>query len=280
MSWQIAITHRSGYRYSAEVWSSYNEVRMTPATTDRQRVLSTKLSVNPGCVTSRYLDYWGTVVEVFDLHTSHRELEVTSTSLVETSAPPRHDSGCSWDTLAAADVRDRFDEFLNQTRYTAPAPEIIDMAAQFGQLDTPAEAITAASIWARGRLDYEGGVTGVTTAASEALGVGRGVCQDFAHITISMLRQMGIPSRYVSGYLHPTPDGELGECVAGQSHAWVEGWVGSWRALDPTNGSAVGERHVVVARGRDYADVSPLKGVYQGGKSEALGVHVDLTRLA
>ena len=97
-------------------------------------------------------------------------------------------------------------------------------------------------------------------------------------MTLSLLRALGIPARYVSGYLY-TGSGEIGEQVTGESHAWVEVWDGDWHGLDPTNGRVVGEGHIVVARGRDYADVSPLKGIYAGGSSEALGVTVTLTRL-
>ncbi|HQZ84724.1 MAG TPA: transglutaminase family protein, partial [Actinomycetota bacterium] len=101
---------------------------------------------------------------------------------------------------------------------------------------------------------------------------------DFSHITLSLLRPLGIPARYVSGYLY-NGSGQVGDTVTGESHAWVEVWDGAWHALDPTNGRTVSEGHVVVARGRDYADVPPLKGIYAGGQSEALGVEVTLTRL-
>jgi transglutaminase-like putative cysteine protease len=90
---------------------------------------------------------------------------------------------------------------------------------------------------------------------------------------------MGIPARYTSGYLHPSPEADIGLTVEGQSHAWLEAWTGDWLAVDPTNGGKVGERHVIVARARDYADVSPLKGIYNGAPSTALGVSVELTRL-
>jgi transglutaminase-like putative cysteine protease len=95
-----------------------------------------------------------------------------------------------------------------------------------------------------------------------------------------MLRAVGIPARYVSGYLHPVREAEVGESSAGQSHAWVEWWVGEWAGFDPTNGLPAGEHHVVVARGRDYADVAPLKGIYHGPANTLLGVEVEVTRLA
>jgi transglutaminase-like putative cysteine protease len=107
------------------------------------------------------------------------------------------------------------------------------------------------------------------------------VCQDYAHLGIAVLRAAGIPARYASGYLYPDDiGGVLGEMHQGESHAWLEAWVGDWHPLDPTSGSAVAERHILVARGRDYADVAPLKGVYHGGPSRSLDVAVELTRVA
>jgi transglutaminase-like putative cysteine protease len=122
--------------------------------------------------------------------------------------------------------------------------------------------------------------TGVQTGAQEAFDKCQGVCQDIAHLTVALLRETGVPARYVSGYLFPKPDAEPGEEVTGQSHAWVEYWTGEWAACDPTNDTGVGQRHVVVAAGRDYADVPPLKGIYHGAPSRTMEVTVALTRLA
>jgi transglutaminase-like putative cysteine protease len=107
----------------------------------------------------------------------------------------------------------------------------------------------------------------------------QGVCQDFAHLTLGALRSLGIPARYVSGYLHPRPDAALGETVEGQSHAWVEWWAGEWVPYDSTHSGPIGEDHVLVARGRDYGDVSPLTGVYAGAAASELFVTVEVTRL-
>ena len=115
---------------------------------------------------------------------------------------------------------------------------------------------------------------------SAALALGRGVCQDFVHASIAVLRAAGIPARYASGYLHPNADADIGETVVGQSHAWLEAWVGEWLAADPTNGAEVGPRHVLVAHGRDYGDVVPLKGVFHGPPGAAVGVRVAITRVA
>jgi transglutaminase-like putative cysteine protease len=145
---------------------------------------------------------------------------------------------------------------------------------------SPDEAAEAISARVRGRVAYMPGATGVRTDAQEAWDKGQGVCQDMAHVTVALLRAAGLPARYVSGYLHPNADADPGTTAVGQSHAWVEYWAGDWRPLDPTSGVAVGERHVVVARGRDYNDVPPLKGVYRGAPEAATNVTVEVTRLA
>ena len=124
------------------------------------------------------------------------------------------------------------------------------------------------------------GVTGVHSTAAEAWAVRKGVCQDITHIALGALRAVGIPARYVSGYLHPKPDAEIGETVAGESHAWVEWFCGEWRGFDPTNLIDIGDRHVIVGRGRDYNDVAPLRGVYAGPYGSKLFVTVEITREA
>jgi transglutaminase-like putative cysteine protease len=101
-----------------------------------------------------------------------------------------------------------------------------------------------------------------------------------AHVTVALLRAAGLPARYVSGYLHADPSAEPGQTAVGESHAWVEYWTGSWRPIDPTSGAPVRERHVVVARGRDYSDIPPHKGIYHGAPASALAVTVEVTRLA
>ncbi len=280
MSWRIEIRHRTGYRYESPVESSYNEARITPLTTPAQLTLDSRVEVVPGAHVYRYWDYWSTLVHAFDVHVPHTELVVTGTSVVETSSKPAAEATVGWPALAGDEVRSRFAELLAPTAY-APFPEVITEAtAELARRYQPREACDAVVDWVRGALRYEHGTTGVSTSCTEALAQGVGVCQDFAHAALSALRSMGVPARYVSGYLHPVNDAGVGEGVEGESHAWVEAWLGDWLALEPTSGSAVGARHVVVGRGRDYADVAPLKGVYRGGPCANLGVTVELTRLA
>ncbi len=282
MAWRISITHTTGYRYRREVTSSYNEARITPISSDRQLVLESTVAVSPAAVAFRYWDYWGTLVHAFDIQVPHTELSVTGTSVVETSGapgPPHPDDVATWSDLARPDVRDRFAELLAPTTLVPLDDALRAAAALFLRESTPAAACEAAVAWVKGSLRYEKGTTDVSTPAPDVLGQGSGVCQDFAHVTLAVLRAAGIPCRYVSGYLHPHEEADLGTAMMGESHAWIEAWTGDWHAFDPTNG-VVAERHVVVGRARDYTDLSPLHGIYHGGPAEALGVTVELTRLS
>ena len=280
MSWRIRVEHRTTHRYQGEVRSSYNEARMTPLDTDRQRVLEAAVGVSPPAPSVRYHDYWGTIVDVFDIHVPHTELTVSAMAVVETSAPSNGLAGIGWDELGQPEVSDRFGELLAPTVRAPMSSEMTEVAKDLATAASPLEASHGAAEWVRSRLRYERGTTSVRTSATEALEIGAGVCQDFVHLTLALLRSMKIPGRYTSGYLHPTPSADVGGRHTGQSHAWAEAWAGQWFPLDPTNGSEVAERHVVVARGRDYTDVSPLKGIFHGGPAAGLDVTVDLTRLA
>lgn len=254
---------------------------MTPADGDGQVLYSHELHVTPPARVQRYLDYWATPVEAFDVHESHTVLEVVATSLVDTSGPHQGRTDATWAELESDPVRDEHCEMMTFTTYVDDArndPARVDLVRQARSLPSPTDAVTHLVAAARDHMEYRPGVTTVSTAASQAWAQRAGVCQDFTHVALSLLRSCGIPARYVSGYLYKG-DGSVGETMVGESHAWIEAWVGSWLPMDPTNGLAVAQAHIVVARGRDYGDVSPLKGIYAGGRSEALGVEVSLTRL-
>jgi transglutaminase-like putative cysteine protease len=202
--------------------------------------------------------------------------------LVETS-PGRAIPGdaVGWDDLRVAETRDDWWEYLmGSALVSCDDARIAEAALMLAARHTPADLVRAVSEWTRERLVYEPGATTVTTTASEALDLGRGVCQDFVHVAIAVLRASGIPARYASGYLHPGEDAAIGDTVTGQSHAWLEAWLGDWYAVDPTSGAAVGEPHVLVARGRDYGDVAPLKGVFHGPPDLSADVRVAIERVA
>ena len=282
MTWRIGIRHVTGYEYERPVASSYNEARITPISNDRQLVLESTVEVSPAATVYRYWDWWGTLVHSFDLQVAHDALVITGSSVVETSGPMEPPaSPATWDDLGSAAVRDRHWELLSSSRYVPLDDEaMLTVAAGLGDGLEPLEVCEAVVAAVRGLLRYERGRTTVSTNASDALRLGGGVCQDFTHVALALLRARGIPARYVSGYLHPSSAAEAGHAVAGQSHAWVEAWVGDWLPFDPTNGGPVGERHVVVGRARDYADLAPFNGIFHGGPAKALGVSVELTRLA
>ncbi|HEX3623453.1 MAG TPA: transglutaminase family protein [Acidimicrobiales bacterium] len=282
MTWRIGIRHVTTHEYERPVTSSYNEARITPISSDRQLALESTVDVSPPAAVYRYWDWWGTLVHSFDLHVAHEELVITGSSVVETSAPVAPPATpVTWADLAEPGFRDQYAELLSPSRYVPLDDD--GVAAAAAELDPGLDPLAACDdivATVRSHLRYERGSTTVSTTSSDALRIGAGVCQDFTHVALALLRSRGIPARYVSGYLHPSATAEPGRPVAGQSHAWVEAWVGDWVSLDPTNGGPVGERHVVVGRARDYADLAPLNGIFHGGPAKSLGVHVELTRLA
>jgi len=280
MGWRLQISHRTGFAYAGPVASSFNEARMSPTHEQRQTVLDSRVTVWPFARTFTYRDYWDTQVTAFDVHVPHDKLEVVADALVETSASEPLEAGLDWTALAAPTSTDRWSEMLIPTPRTALDEELTALAATLRtSYESPAAAATAACDLVGAEIAYVPGSTGVQTDAVQVWRQREGVCQDISHLSIGLLRALGLPARYVSGYLYPTEEAELGDAVIGQSHAWVEWFDGSWHAFDPTNSIPIGERHVVVGRGRDYADVPPLKGVYAGPPNTAQSVEVTLTRV-
>ncbi|MGW0160534.1 transglutaminase family protein [Mycobacterium sp. NPDC003323] len=278
--WRMRVVHATGYAYKSPVTASFNEARLTPRSDSRQNVILNRVETVPATRSYRYLDYWGTAVTSFDLHAPHTELEVTSSSVVETEVGEMPAEAVSWEDLRAEAVIDRFDEVLSPTDYTPASKRIQRVGQRIAKEYEPQEAVVAAANWVRSELDYVPGTTGVHSSGLDALREGKGVCQDFAHLTLILLRSMGIPARYVSGYLHPKPKAAVGDTVDGQSHAWVQAWTGGWWNYDPTNDTDINEQYITVGVGRDYSDVTPLKGIYSGEGSTDLDVVVEITRLA
>jgi transglutaminase-like putative cysteine protease len=282
VSWRLRVVHSTGFAYHSPVTSSYNEARLTPRSDARQNVIVNRVETVPATRSYRYTDYWGTAVTAFDLHAPHNELEVSGLSVVETEAGQRPDEEdqVSWDDINGEAIKDRYDEMLSYTEFVARNRQLLSTAKKVTKGLTPQEAVEAVCRFIYTEMEYVPGTTGVHTTAVDAWTDRKGVCQDYAHLTLLMLRGLGIPARYVSGYLHPEPDAEIDKTVQGQSHAWIEAWTGGWWGYDPTNDTPITEQHVSVGVGRDYADVSPLKGIYTGGGATDLDVIVEITRLA
>jgi len=280
---RLRITHMTGFHYGGDVTASYNEARMLPVSADGQLVLYSNLEILPISSQHSYVDYWGSRVSSFEILDAHKELALTATSLVEVRPRQHGAETVSWDELAAAVERSTATvEQLGQTRRTDPPVDVVEIAREIARDSSDVCTAALAICTAIGNaVEYVQGVTGVHSTAREAWTERKGVCQDITHLALGALRSVSIPARYVSGYLHPKPDAEIGETVTGESHAWLEWCCGDeWRGFDPTNLIDIGDRHVLVGRGRDYNDVPPLRGVYAGPFGSTLFVSVEITREA
>ncbi|MHA6511102.1 transglutaminase family protein [Tessaracoccus sp. Z1128] len=277
---QFRIVHTTGYNYGGGATDSFNEARMTPLTSRRQLVLSSRLDITPVAWTHSYKDYWGTSVVAFEIHERHSDLKVVATSTVEIHDVLSDAEPLGWAGLDNPDLRDRYVELLTQTGYVRPHREVLTMAAHARRTAaTPGEAVVELTRRLREQVDYVPGVTQVHTLAAEVWEHRAGVCQDIAHLTLGALRSIGIPARYVSGYVVQRQDPAIGEAMVGESHAWIQYYDGEWLGFDPTNQTQPRGSHVEVGFGRDYSDVAPLKGIYTGSGGSEMFVAVEMTRL-
>lgn len=274
------IAHRTHFTYAGAVTASHNEVRMTPPTTAGQTSLESRLRIRPLSWGHTYRDYFGTSVTAIEATGPHSELDIESISTVERYETEPREVTITWDELRDENEVDRRSEWLDPRARTMLAPEVFAWVGDQVAGMSPVEAVRRVIDITWEQLHYQAGVTGVRSSAQDAWEARKGVCQDFSHVAIGLLRHLGIPARYVSGYLTPKKDLEVGQEAVGESHAWVEWWGGSWLGVDPTNLRPVGLDHIVVARGRDYDDVPPFKGVYSGAPLDKLSVEVSITRLA
>lgn len=282
---RLRLRHVAGFRYSGQVNTSYNEARLLPSDHTGQLVLSSRLSIKPRASQFPYTDYFGTKVVSFEVLIPHAELLVESSCLVETN---RENAGSpqallsSWDQVRTeSDASTHLFEFSRQTPRTEPVDEITSLAQSIvAEAGNPEQAAERICRTIREQMEYVQGVTGVNSTAAEAWKDRRGVCQDITHIALGALRGVGIPARYVSGYLHPDCEPEINKTVAGESHAWVEYFCGHWAGFDPTNRIPITDRHILIARGRDYDDIAPIRGVYSGEGTSQMFVTVEITRVA
>ena len=277
------ITHKTAYRYAAPVHESFNEVRLQPGSTDTQTCLSFDLAIDPPATIITYQDYYGNAVQDFGVPYLHDHLTIEATSDVVTFARadqplvgPHGDEPDRSPQLTAltadSDLRDEWAEFLIASNYVALERDSAELARMILAEDAATTAydfLARAGAYIRSHFAYQVGATNVRTTVAELIAGGSGVCQDYAHLLIALCRHVGLPARYVSGYL-----GNVRE--SGASHAWTEAFIPpyGWIGLDPTIGSLCTGRHVRIGIGRDYADVSPLRGTYRGGGEATLDVMV------
>lgn len=286
------ILHRTAYRYSEPASLSQNQLCLRPRETETQKVVSSTLEVAPE---PRYRrnrrDYFGNATESFMVQEPHTELVMTADSVVETSAPavPDPEEGPPWTEAAGRLAERATPDTLAACQFVFDSPRVAveKRLREFARVSFPADVpLLAGALDLIGRIygqfTYDRGATTIDTPVAQVLETRRGVCQDFAHLAIGCLRSLGLAARYVSGYLETRPPPGKPKLVGSDaSHAWValflpdHGWVG----LDPTNNLIPGENHVTLAWGRDYGDVTPVKGVVMGGGVHTLSVAVDVTPL-
>lgn len=280
---EISIRYVTHFEYATPVWESHNSLRACPAGSQGQTRNHYWVDVIPEVPVYWYVDNWGTRVDTFDVPQDHSELIVTASSQVVTSAPALPMTGSLDDTQVAA-YRDRNWQFLQPSRHVRWGSDHAGAArdAVAGVSDV-VTAVKAVEDVVRQRVSYVTGATEIGVDLARIWEDGAGVCQDFAHLTAGMLRSIGVATRYVSGYFYaqdPTnsASSEIEEIVVA-THAWVEVAIPEWGwwAIDPTNGSPVGERHVKIGHGRDYDDVTPLRGVYYGESDHRLAAEVTMS---
>ncbi len=277
----LRIVHSTTFEYDGLAAASYNQARLTPATMGDQIVAHSRIDVTPTPWSLTWRDYFGNEVTSFEVLELHDSLTIVATAHVHTRPGVEVEGGATWAELEREEVRDRHTEYLATSERVAPPEDFARRCEEIrASAETPGEAARQVCDLVHAEVRYVVGATDVRSHGSDAWTQRSGVCQDMAHLTIGGLRHIGIPARYVSGYLHPTEDAVVGETVRGESHAWVEWWDGDWVGFDPTNDTRPGERHVVVAAGRDYDDVIPLQGIYAGAATDKMTVDVHLTRLA
>lgn len=285
---RLDIRYRMHFRYSEPVRESHNEVRVRPRDGETQRVLSYRLTNDPPTQVFSGFDYWGTAVDQVGVRTSHTSLELIAESSVDTTAAPaRPVPDAPVEGLSDPGFRSLHFEFLEPSDHAGwqTGDGVAERAASVahGARSVP-EVLAAVVADVRGTLRYESGTTDIGVSLGELLAGRVGVCQDFAHLAIGMLRSVGVPARYVSGYLfaadETAPGSEPADIVRVQTHAWIEAAIpgGGWHALDPTNGGPVGERHVVIGCGRDYGDVPPVRGVFMGAATADVDAEVVIGR--
>jgi transglutaminase-like putative cysteine protease len=284
----VRISHRTQFVYDQPARDSHNELRLQPLEGAGQRCLSFELIIDQPAAVLSYRDFFGNHAHSVSVSAPHRELTIVAQSLVErpetmleASADKPHPEVMFRNFLAEdeAHIKD-YCEFLNPSRYVPFSKRLQNLFWMARPGDTEDVAIYVARIvaWVRDQFDYQKARTNVYSSLDDILRTGSGVCQDFAHLTIGLLRLAGVPARYVSGYLAPTVsaagNASLGEQA---SHAWLEAWLPreGWTGFDPTNRYRTDERHVRVAVGRDYADVPPLMGMYRSNATNQV-MTVDL----
>ncbi len=286
------VTHRTSYEYDDNVTLSQHALRLIPRDLPRQRRLQHNFHFTPEPALSwNHTDYYGNTVVFLTLEKAHRGLEVVSLSMVDVDPVtwPEPSTTPPWEQVRAAcngqaaTPEIAASEFVFDSPLLRRLPPVADYAVEsFAPARPVLEAVLELTRRIHGDFTFDPKATTVATPLDEVLQLRRGVCQDFAHLQIACLRAMGVPARYVSGYLETLPPpGQPKLAGADASHAWCSFFCPGlgWIDVDPTNNLLPSDRHVTIGWGRDYSDVSPIRGVILGAGEHSLTVNVDVTAL-
>lgn len=293
MSVQYRVQHRTTFSYASDVTLSQQLLRLVPRATPTQIVDNSVILIDPTPMARRTrIDYFGNLLTRISIQEPHRRLSVQASSTVTIDAPPppELESSPRWEFVRAEMRKPATHDAATAAGFCFPSPYIDvppAITVLVHDLFVPEAPVLAATMALTQRIykefTYEGGVTDIWTPVKKVLELRKGVCQDFAHLQIAALRAIGLPARYVSGYLltHPEP-GKPRLIGADESHAWLSLWVPGlgWVDFDPTNNSMPSNEHIVLGWGRDYGDVSPIKGFIVGGGAHKLKVSVDVAPIA
>jgi transglutaminase-like putative cysteine protease len=280
----FAIRYLTSYDYGSDVVDNFNALRVKPATNGWQRCDEFNLRLTPEARLHRQTDYFGTEVVEFEISRPHRRLTIDVRAGVSTKPHPEPPQG-TWDALREADYLEAGGEFLLQADAAPDHPAMNGLLASIRTAPYPFATVMSTTELILDRFEYRQGATYVDSTVADLLEGGAGVCQDFVHLGLCLLRHHGIAARYVSGYLFASGTGDDRESVEVDTHAWLEAllpvadgepvWVGA----DPTNRGLAGENHVKIGHGRHYSDVPPIKGVYRGSPAATHTARVTMSRL-
>jgi transglutaminase-like putative cysteine protease len=281
----FAIRYLTTYSYDSEVVDNLNALRVKPATNSNQRCDEFGVRLTPEARLHRHADYFGTEVVEFEVSHPHRELRIDVRARVSTREPSAPPEG-TWEGVKEPLYREAGGEFLLQSDDPGEHPLLSELLSETGAAEHPLAMLERVSELIPDRFEYRQGATYVDSTVRDLLEGGAGVCQDFVHLGLSLLRHQGIAARYVSGYLFAAPADGGEESVEVDTHAWLEallpvpgGGEPVWVGADPTNRGLATQHHVKIGHGRHYSDVPPIKGVYRGPARAELSASVTMTRL-
>jgi transglutaminase-like putative cysteine protease len=272
------IHHVTKYEYDRQVKESVNEIKVFPYRSPEQEILQHELLITGHPDVQVFFDYWGNKTGVFNLIPLHKELVIESKLMVRTTASSQLDINfhSGFDELAN-EINGNLRLLENAARDNIESqPEIDDIISSIYQPGkSVASVVESCSEYIFKHFQYKKGITDIESTVDDILVHRSGVCQDFAHILLQILRTLGIPSRYVSGYICPNKNGMRG---AGATHAWIEAYIPGygWAGIDPTNNIWITNKHVKLAIGRNFKDCSPVKGSFRGPANQKLSVFVSV----